>query len=76
MSDDWGPEDSAMTRLQDRLEEIPAPHTVGSLVELLYTADETCCVECGISPEDAITIWKIVELAKSLGDNCPRELRM
>ena len=77
MSDDWDEEDSQSTRLRARLDEIPvASHIPGSLAELLYTADETGILGCGISPEDAVKIWKIVELAKSLGDNCPQEFRM
>lgn len=78
MCDDWDEEDSQRTRLLARLEEIPmAPHIPGSLCELLYTADETGIVDgLGIDVNDALKIWKIVELAKSLGDNCPQELRM
>lgn len=75
--DDWGPEDSAMTHLNAKLEEIPsAPHIPRSLCELLYTADETGIIDAGCCPVNALKIWKIVELAKSLGDNCPQELRM
>lgn len=74
----WDEEDSQRTRLLARLEEIPvAFHIPGSLRELLYTADETGIVDSlGIDVNDAVKIWKIVELAKQLGDNCPQELRM
>ena len=75
--DDWDEEVSQRTRLLDRLEEIPiAPYIPGSLAELLYTADETGIIDYGVCPEDALKIWKIVELAKTLGDTCPQELRM
>ncbi|MNR10002.1 hypothetical protein D3C85_1262290 [compost metagenome] len=77
MSDDWDEEDSQRTRLQARLETIPvAPKQPRSLNELLYTASETSIIDFGISEEDALTIWKLVELAKSFGDTCPQELRM
>lgn len=77
MSDVWDEEVSQRTRLLARLEEIPvAPHIPYSLTELLYTAEETSILDGGVCPEDAVKIWKIVELAKSLGDNCPQELRM
>lgn len=63
--------------LMGRLEEIPvAPRVPHSLNELLYTASETGVIDTGISEEDAIKIWKLVELAKTLGDTCPQELRM
>lgn len=63
--------------LRERLEDgMDAPRPPGSLNELLYTASETGILEDGISDKDALIIWKIVELAKSLGDNCPQELRM
>lgn len=46
-----------------------------TLSELMYTASETGLIE-NMSSVDAITIWKIVELSKSFGDNIPEELRM
>lgn len=77
MSGDWNEEVSQRTRLLDKLEEIPvASHIPRSLGELLYTANETGILDSGVCVEDALKIWKIVELAKSLGDNCPQELRM
>ncbi|MNI31417.1 hypothetical protein D3C73_853010 [compost metagenome] len=45
------------------------------LSELMYTASETGLIE-NMSSVDAITIWKIVELAKSFQDTFPQELRM
>lgn len=63
--------------LNERLDAIDFPeigdHTFS---ELLYTASECGLIDYGISSVDALTVWKIVELAKTLGDNCPQELRM
>jgi hypothetical protein len=36
-----------------------------ALGEIIYTANETGLLECGVSYVDAITIWKMVELASS-----------
>lgn len=46
-----------------------------TLSELMYTASENGLIY-NMSSVDAGIIWQIVELAKSLGDNCPQELRM
>jgi len=62
--------------LNDQLTAVEFAGSAGCLSELIYTASETGILDCGISFEDALTVWKIVELAKSLGDNCPQELRM
>lgn len=63
--------------LNERLDAIEdskfADHTLN---ELLYTASECGIIDYGITNADALTVWKIVELAKTLGDNLPQELRM
>lgn len=64
--------------LRQFLNTVPVPNFEGNeraLSELMYTASETGLIE-NMSSVDAITIWKIVELAKSFGDNIPDELRM
>lgn len=62
--------------LNTRLEAIENPELAGNtLSELIYTASETGLIDFAVY-EDALTIWKLVELAKTLGDNCPQELRM
>lgn len=69
-------ERSQLQHLKQLLNTIPSPDTEGSaLAELMYTASENGLIE-NISSVDAVIIWKIVELAKSLGDTCPQELRM
>ena len=76
MSDDE--ERQQLQYLRQFLNTIPQPDFQGNeraLSELMYTASETGLIE-NMSSIDAITIWKIVELAKSLGDTCPQELRM
>lgn len=64
--------------LRQFLNTVPMPNFEGkerTLSELMYTASETGLIE-NMSSVDAITIWKIVELSKSFGDNIPEELRM
>lgn len=64
--------------LRQFLNTIPQPDLQGHeqvLSELMYTASETGLIQ-NMSSVDAVIIWKIVELAKSLGDTCPQELRM
>lgn len=64
--------------LRQFLNTVPMPNFEGkerALSELMYTASETGFIE-NMSSVDAITIWKIVELSKSFGDNIPEELRM
>lgn len=78
MSGEWDDEYSQATRLREHLAKIPEPDLQGRervLSELMYTASETGLIE-SMSSIDAIALWKIVELAKSLGDTCPQELRM
>lgn len=64
--------------LKQFLNTIPEPDLQGHervLCELMYTASETGLIE-NMSSIDAITLWKIVELAKSFKDTLPQELRM
>ena len=70
-------ERSQLAHLKARLSEIETD-LVGkerTLAELMYTASENGLIY-NMSSVDAVIIWKIVELAKSLGDTCPQELRM
>ena len=71
-------ERSQLTYLKEFLNTINQPDLDGrerTLSELMYTASETGLIE-NMSSVDAILIWKIVELAKTFGDNIPQEVRM
>lgn len=48
---------------------------VRALNELLYTASETGVID-GIDAAAAITVWKLVVLAQTLGEDIPAGLRM
>jgi hypothetical protein len=47
-----------------------------ALNSLCYSAEETGFLPCRIDPEDAIVIWKLVEIAKQYKSKLPKQLKM
>jgi len=47
-----------------------------SIMSLCYSAEETGLIEFRIDTETAITIWKLVEIAKKYRCKLPENLRM
>lgn len=47
-----------------------------ALKHLLYSAEETGILPYRIAPEDAINIWKLVEIANEYRTKLPKKLKM
>jgi len=47
-----------------------------ALRSVLYSAEETGILPCRIAPEDAINIWKLVEIANEYRTKLPDKLKM
>ena len=61
--------------LRGELSSVEAPDKTPALGELLYTAVETGILE-GVDVEDALTIWRLVEMSRRLSPDRIKMLKM
>lgn len=63
--------------LQAELDTIEEPTDIGRAINnICYSAEETGVLPCRVDEEMAITIWKLVEIAKKYKGKLPDNLKM